>query len=531
MKADRDERVVEERQRPRRLLNNWISLTGLYLVGLAVVLLITFWGFTLLVGPSNPYLDIVGFLVLPGFVVMGLAVVPLGMILAYYRRRRRRPGQVQLPHVNLNEPRTRNVVLVFVGASIFIVLPILGISSYEGYHYTESSEFCGQVCHQVMEPQATTYATSPHARVSCAECHIGSGASWFVKSKLSGTRQILAVMQESYPRPIPPAITELRPARDTCEQCHWPAKFFGSQYREVVHYIPDEESTRRRVRMLLKTGGADASLARVEGIHAHMVLNARIEYIATDEKLQNIPWVRYEEKDGRIRIFRSDGLPSDATPPDGIRRQMDCMDCHNRGAHHFKPPQAALDLYLEAGRIDPSLPYIKREAVARLVADYPDVATAEQEIRTGLQDFYAAQYPDVKETKSAAIEAAIAAVQEIYRSNFFPYMRVDWRTYPENIGHLNSPGCLRCHDGRHVDQNGHAVSSDCDICHTFLQPAAPNSEHLIEGPFEHTLSLALHKNLRCDQCHSGGTLLLCRDCHGSGQWLEEAGQERFRRTP
>lgn len=523
--TDRDAVKGRRRARFMHLCNNPLSILGSFLVAAALALLLMF-GLFLLVSPRrNPYLDIVGFLILPGVLVAGLVIVPVGMALKQWLRR---PVASGYPALDLNDPRTRTWLGAFLGFSLFVVMPVLLVTSYYGYGYTESTEFCGGVCHTVMEPQATAHANSPHARVSCAECHIGAGASWFVKAKVSGLRQVLAVWRDSYSRPIPPAITELRPARETCEECHWPAKFFGSQYRELVHFSPDERNTRRTVKVFLKTGGADESVGRVEGIHMHMVLAGRIEYVATDEHLQEIPWVRYVSDAGETLIFRSDGKSSSDPRPEGLVRQIDCMDCHNRGAHHFRSPQSAVNLYLDVDRIDSTLPYIKREAVAALAAEYADLATVEVTIADRLTGFYRANYPEEWRDRRAAVDQAVAAVGEIYRRNVFPAMRVRWGTYPENIGHLESPGCLRCHDGRHVDQFGGRISSDCDVCHVFLNPVEEGGEALVAGEFQHSMDLVLHGNLQCSQCHTGGPLPLCRTCHESGEWMDDRGAGRFR---
>jgi len=506
---------------------------GFFLVALGLLLTITFALFSLVVKVSNPYLAIVGFMILPGIFGAGLVIVPVGMLIRLLRlRRRARKHRLtfHLPRVDLNNTRTRAAVGGFLAFSIFVVLPVLAVSSYEGYHFTESTSFCGQVCHSVMEPQATAHASSPHARVTCANCHIGAGASWFVKSKVSGARQVLAVWFDTYSVPIPPAITELRPARETCETCHWPAMFYGSRYRERVYFSPDESNTRRVVRMLLKVGGADRTIGRIEGIHMHMVTSARIEYVALDSNLQHIPWVRYTGQDGQVRVYRSDGQPADAPPPPGIRREVDCMDCHNRGAHHFRSPQKAVDLALNVGWIDPTLPYVKRQAVRALLSDWKDAATAELEIPAMLAAFYEQEFPAVARERAGAVRQAGLTVAGIYRRHFFPRMRVDWRTYPENVGHLESPGCFRCHDGLHVDADGHAIGSACDSCHDFLNPAAARPDVLEIGAFRHSMPMAAHQNLRCDQCHSGGELRLCRDCHWSGDWTQYRGRGEFR-TP
>ncbi len=508
---------------------NVITLVGLLTVAVSVLLLVTFAMFSLSMPAHNPYVDVIGYMVLPGMLTVGLIICPLGMALKALRIRRRYREEkltLRLPKLDLNDPRVRRFGFAFTAVTLFVILPLMGLSSYHGYHYTESTNFCGEVCHVVMEPQFVAYQHSPHARVTCAECHIGEGAGWFVKSKLSGTRQVIKVMNNTFPRPVPPAITELRPARDTCEQCHWPEKFFGQQLKTIVHFAPDEQNTRREIRVLLKTGGGHRDQGRVEGIHAHMALEGRVEYIATDEELQHVPWIRYVTDSGEELIYRSDGLTADDPPPEGTRRMVDCMDCHNRAAHLIMPPYSAVDHYMEMGHIDATLPYIKRVALDALVTPYLSTDEAMAGIEKAIRGFYAT-HPE-SSPRGDAINQAIETVKTIYRRSFFPEMHVDWRTYPNNVGHMFSPGCMRCHDGRHVNQHGDAISSDCESCHTFFNALNEPERAVQEGQFIHSMDLSQHAGLRCDQCHTGGPLPLCADCHKSGTWLDERGKEMFR---
>jgi hypothetical protein len=502
------------------LWNNVVTIVGMFLAAMAVMLLVTFALFSVITPASNQYVDIVGYLLLPGTLVLGLVLMPLGILIKSWRLRRMDPRQklaFRFPRVNLEEPAQRRVAKVVVFGT-FVFLPVVGVSSYHGYHYTDSSDFCARVCHEVMEPQATAFERSSHARVPCAECHIGGGASWFVKSKLSGTRQVLAVWRDSFSRPIPPAISELRPARETCEECHWPARFYGAQLRELVRFSSDETNTRHEVNMLLKTGGAGESAGRAHGIHRHVALAQRIEYVATDPVRQNIPWVRVTDDTGRVSVYRSDGRPGSDPMPEGELRQIDCMDCHNRPGHPFSAPHTAVDLYLQTGQIEATLPFIKREAVRALLVPYEDATTAEAGIEAALSGFYRVEHPDVHEARQADIEQAITSVREIYRRNFFPKMKVDWRTYPDNIGHFLFPGCFRCHEGRHVNDSGERISHDCAGCHDFLNPVKEEGEtaYIKEGEFVHSHELAgVHAELRCDQCHGGGFIPLptCDGCH------------------
>lgn len=502
------------------LWNNTITISGLLLAIFAMFLLLSFSLFSIVSRTSNPYVDVIGYLVLPILLMMGLGVMPFGILFKSWRLRRKNPDQslaFRFPRVDLNDPMQRRVAK-YLTMGTFVFLPVVAVSSYHGYHYTDSSDFCGQACHSVMEPEATTYKYSSHARVSCAECHIGEGAGWFVKAKLSGLRQVLATFRESYSRPIAPAIRHLRPARETCEHCHWPQKFFGAQLKKLVHFASDEENTRREVSMLLNIGGGDESTGRAEGIHLHMALEGRVEYVATDDRLQDIPWVRFIDDAGRELVYRSDGRPKSDPKPAGQVRQLDCMDCHNRPAHKFRSPQESVNIYLEVGRIDTTLPFIKREAVRALATSYQDTETAEQEIGLAIIEFYQQNYPEVWETRKASVNQAVDRVREIYARNHFPHMKVDWQTYPDSIGHFISPGCFRCHDGLHVNQFGTPISHNCNLCHTFLNPLPKNGESgfIKEGEFIHPYELTgVHASLRCDQCHTGGNLPrpTCAACH------------------
>lgn len=523
----------------RRLLslcNNPLSAIGLFVVAGTLLLLIGFQMFSLFGGGMNPYFDVLGYMVLPGVFIFGLIIVPVGA--AWKRHWLRKHAGKRVPahvQINLADGATRGAVMIFLAVTFFVVLPGLAVSAYRGYIYTESTDFCANVCHTVMEPQGTAHADSPHARVSCAECHIGAGADWFVKSKLSGTRQVFAVWFDTYSRPIPPAIRELRPARETCEECHWPSRFFGAQLKHVVYYSPDEQNTRREARMLLKIGGASEATGRVEGIHRHMLADGPVEFVATDPQLQHVPWVRYTQPDGTAIVYRSDGQPVDDPPPAGIRRTIDCMDCHNRGAHHFNSPQQAIDAQLEAGRIAHDLPYIKREAVNAIVQDYASTAAADAGIMQHLVSFYQTQYPQVWQQREPVVRAAIDAVQAAYHRNFFPAMNVSWRTYPENVGHTISSGCFRCHDGLHTSATGETISSDCMLCHTFLNTVDGQPGEFRAGRFHHALPLGGHEDLRCDQCHTGGRLNSCRDCHaelhGLDEWRDTPGLRRSTTQP
>ena len=241
---------------------------------------------------SNPYVGILTFLVAPMFLAAGFVIFLFGAW-RWRRRLAKANGSAPSLHINVDLSRAhdRRVLAFFIPASAgFLLLTAMG--SYHTYHFTESVEFCGEACHTVMKPELTSYRHSPHARVACAECHIGKGAEWYVRSKLSGTYQVYATLAHKYPTPIPTPVKNLRPAQETCEQCHWPKKFVGNLDRTISYYLPDQTNTLYSIRLLLKVGGDDPTHGPVGGIHWHMNVGNKIEYIATDEARQKIPWVR-----------------------------------------------------------------------------------------------------------------------------------------------------------------------------------------------------------------------------------------------
>jgi hypothetical protein len=344
----------------------------------------------------------------------------------------------------------------------------------------DSNQFCGLTCHKVMAPEYTAFLDSPHSRVGCVQCHIGPGAGWFVKAKLSGVRQLVAVARESYSRPIPSPVHDLRPARDTCEQCHWPQKFVGDKFLVRTKYADDEKNTPSTTVLVLKVGGRTGSGS--VGIHGrHLDQEERISYVSTDGRRELIPKVTYRDDDGKLVDFVSEDVK--ATPADlarGETRNMDCLDCHNRPSHTFELPERAVDRAINERRVSRELPFVKKKAIELLRREYPDRATAEKQIADGLIDFYRTGYPEVFRQRRAAVEAASVAVKGIYLRNVFPSMKVTWGTHPNHIGHEDFLGCFRCHDESHKASDGRTITQDCSACHTILAQDETNPKVLAD---------------------------------------------------
>jgi NapC/NirT cytochrome c family, N-terminal region len=417
---------------------------------------------------QKPYMGVIAFVILPAILLIGIVVLVIGIMRESRRTRMGKPHGLHLPAIDMNNPHQRRAV-VFFSVGLILLLLFTAFGSFKAYEATDSDQFCGESCHKVMSPEYTAYQFSPHAKVGCVKCHIGSGADWFVRSKLSGTYQVYATLFNKYPRPIPTPIENLRPAQETCEQCHWPKHFFSEKLHKNTYYLSDTANTMWNLDLLIKIGGGNAEAGPTGGIHWHMNLANELLYVPADTQRQVIPWVRTKSGDGTVRIFRStDATISDSALQTMAKRRMDCIDCHNRPTHIYHPPARSVNHVLSMGWIDPKLPEAKATAVKGLEAPYATRQGGLDSISLAIHEKYDRDYPAVAAAKKAEIDRMVEEVQKIFERNYFPEMRVSWKKFPNNIGHLYYPGCFRCHDGKHVSDDGKVLTRECNVCHTIL---------------------------------------------------------------
>ncbi|MDZ7372778.1 MAG: NapC/NirT family cytochrome c [candidate division KSB1 bacterium] len=490
------------------ILYNPISFVGGAIAGVSLAIFCLLFFLQLVGEQENPYYGLFLFIVVPAFLILGLLLVPVGAYVEVQRRKRRGIAAPSFPVIDLNDRRHRAYLFgAVLGVVIFLLLSAVG--SYEAYHYTDSVDFCGRLCHEVMKPEDTLYRQSPHARVRCVDCHVGAGANWYVRSKLSGLYQVYATVANVYPRPIPTPIENLRPAQETCEQCHWPEQFYGAQQKLFHHFLPDEHNSEWQINMLIKTGGGSPRTGLATGIHWHMNIANRVEYLATDARRQEISWVRFTNKrTGETRVYVDSSSPVTPEEADTLKvRVMDCMDCHNRPTHIYRSPAQIVNLALATGRLKGDLPWIKRVATEALGQEYATTQGALDTIALTLREFYGSEYPELAKD-GAVLDSAIATLQELFQLNFFPEMRARWDRYPDNVGHLYFKGCYRCHDGKHVDAEGRAITNECTACHTIVWQGRPDSleiSHTSEGlPFRHPVDVGTAwQEMGCSDCHAG----------------------------
>jgi nitrate/TMAO reductase-like tetraheme cytochrome c subunit len=457
---------VEKNLRPVLFYgNNPLSLLGGALTSASALVLIGFWVVSIFGrgGSNNPYIGIIFDLFLPGLFVLGLVLIPIGIFLR--RRSLIAAGQVPetYPQIDLqNEVFRRGIEVVVVATLINFI--IVGTASYRAVSYMDSPHFCGQSCH-VMAPQWAAYQESPHSHVDCVECHVGSGMKSYVQAKVNGTKQLIEVTLHTWPTPIRATLNGLRPARETCEECHTPAKFIGEKLLVKTTFGDDVKNSVTRTVLVLHLGGID-SVSHLSGIHgAHL---NHFEYIASDADAQTILAVTRPNPDGTKTQYVSSDVKGPADQIKGVRRTMDCMDCHNQATHVFQTAQEAMDEAMVDGTPSASLPFIHKQGLQLIQATYSSQAEAGQKIAAGLDDFYRTQYPQVWSAQRPQIDAAARRIVAMYDRNVFPEMKVTWGTYPNNIGHMAYPGCFRCHDGSHTTKDGKTLSNDCSLCHNLL---------------------------------------------------------------
>jgi len=487
---------------------NPLSLIGTFLAGICLALIFAFGVFMWFFGAGSLYYGLFVYIIIPIFFIIGLLLIPIGM----FRRARRikqSDGEIIRKglRINLNDKKHRNALMIFIVGTFFFLF-LTGIGSYEAFHYTESNEFCGLLCHRVMEPEYTAYQESAHSRVRCVECHVGEGADWYVKSKLSGLYQVYAVLTNSYPQPIETPVHSLRPARETCERCHWPNKFYSYRIENEKHFLADENNSEWTIQLKMKTGSDHSSRGLAEGIHWHINPDILVEYVASGPDRQTIPWVRsINLATGDTIVYNDTYEPLESSARDTLEmRVMDCIDCHNRPSHDYIVPQKFIDMQLANGEISTSLPQIKRLSMELLQPMYSSYDSAMLAIKTGVDDFYSLNYPELYETSYPIIEQAITGIEKGFSRNIFPVMKASWDVYPNHVGHIEYMGCFRCHNGNHQDDNGNTISRDCELCHSIVLQGPVDDIQVASAigslEFKHPVDIGeAWKEFSCAECH------------------------------
>jgi len=396
--------------------------------------------------------------------------------------------------------------------AVAVVGAILLGATVRVWEYTNSAQFCGTACH-TMPPEYAAYQRSPHARVACVECHLGRDSVTVIFGRKAGDlSHVLKLVTSNYEVPI--YATGMRPARESCERCHWPQKFSGDSVRIFRDYSPDRTSTEKDTYLIMRVGGGTHREGRGYGIHWH--IESQVWYIATDERNQNIPWVRVVDSNGNTKDYVDPTANvTEAFIAQAEKRRMDCIDCHNRVSHQFLEPDQAMDQLLTQKQVDRSIPFVKQKGGEVFSTKYDTIEEATQSIGK-LEAFYQQQYPDFYDQNREKVQQATRSIQQMYGQVVFPNMEVSWGTHPDNQGHDRWPGCFRCHDGKHFASDGTSIRLHCNICHSIPQtaqegePAPAISLNQSGEPPSHLAAnwMADHRfvaNGNCTGCHGEHT--------------------------
>jgi len=416
---------------------------------------------------NNAYIGLITYLLLPTLFVIGLILIPFAWI-----KHKKETGETtrellekQFDKDDLAESKFGASLVRTVMIFTLINILFLIVASMRTLSFMDEPVFCGTACHSVMNPEWTTYQASPHSRVACVECHVGEGTGALISSKLNGAWQMVSATFNLYERPIPTPVRQLRPARETCEKCHWPDKFYGSRLKSITHYETDEKSTPKYTTLVLKidtgeeVGGA--------GIHWHIGEGNDVRYTSVDDNREEIIWVESKQPDGSFKRFTNKKLEGINYSNDSVR-DMDCVDCHNRATHIYEEPRTAIDVRIRKGLIDKSLPFIKRESLGAITASFTESDKAAEIIKNRIYSFYRRNYPDLLASKGKAIDKSIETLQDIYKRNIHVGMNIDWNAYPNHLGHSREGGCFRCHNESMIDDKGNSIRYDCTLCHSIL---------------------------------------------------------------
>jgi len=444
---------------------------------------------------SQAYIGLINYLLFPTLFVIGLILIPVA-----WKQRQRETGKSatellksEFPEQDVKEGFGGSAVVKTIILFTIINILFMIIVSSRMLSFMDEAEFCGTACHSVMNPEWTTYQQSPHAHVRCVQCHVGEGTEALLASKLNGAYQVLSLTFHLYKSPIPTPVHQLRPARETCQKCHWPDKFYGTRLKTFVHYDMDKTSTPKYTTLNLKVDIGRGN--EKAGIHWHISKNNTIRYASVNDERREMIWVEVHQKDGSVQKFINKKLIGTPQKSAGSksRRIMDCVDCHNRATHIYENPAQAIDRRMHMGLIDRSIPEIKRQGLAAITANYPSKEDGLAGIKTHIYGFYRRHYPQLAGQILDKLDRAIATLQAIYSRNIHPGMKITWGSYPNFIGH---EGCFRCHNENMVNEKGKAIPYDCTTCHSILAFNENEPFKYLKPAKKKERNAALHKYLQ-----------------------------------
>jgi len=411
------------------------------------------------------------------------------------------------------------VTVFVVGA---IALAVLGAGGIVAWEYSNSNEFCATMCHSVHPEETRAHGTAAHARVDCVECHMGRISTLHMMALKPTHAKELWGMIVGYERPL--TSSTLRPSRDNCEGCHWPSAEHHDSIAIKKRYDSDEKSSESTYRLVLHTGMGTIRDSNARGIHWH--IDNEVSFIATDPQRRVIPWVQVKGADGKTSTYvdTSSKLSADELKKFEARR-MECFDCHNQAGHPFANPEDLVDDAIASGRIDRALPNTKARALA-LIEQTKNLTGPHKDMGPKIEKLIADSAPkgEMKPDTQAREKKFQAAMKQILVDGTFSHQGLNWQSFPNHVGHKDTPGCFRCHDGKHLNEQGQAIRLQCTLCHNLPQVEREKGK----GSVPSTVTAGLtpppsHEEPNFMHEHRSKIDDSCTMCHGKIEWGADGG--------
>lgn len=410
--------------------------------------------------------------------------------------------------------------LVVAGIGV-MVLAAAGIA---GWEYTNSDQFCETMCHSVHPEEIDSHKTAAHAQVRCVECHMGRNSTLKLIAMKPTHFKELWGMIAGYERPL--HASGMRPAREACESCHNPQTEHHDSIAVNKRYGTDPKSSESDYRITLHTtANAERELAwKVTGIHWHIAND--VEYRTPDLQGRTIPWVQVTKRDGtKVTYVDAETKLSKDEIGKLEQRRMECFNCHNAVGHPFPNPADKVDEAIASGKIDRALPSVKARAVALIDAS-ADISGPLAQRSAAIDKLIAdnaakSPVPDKLKDKDAAFRKVM---RDILLASSFEEKGVTWKSFPNHAQHRDTPGCFRCHDGKHLNEKGESIRLQCTLCHALPQVQLENGKGSVPStvvagvtpPESHEAPNWMHE-------HRFNLDDSCTMCHGKLEWGKDGG--------
>ena len=399
---------------------------------------------------------------------------------------------------------------------VLVVIALLGAGGIAGWEYSNSNAFCAAMCHDVHPEEIAAHKEGAHARVNCVECHMGRNSTLHLMALKPTHAKELWGMIFGYERPLTSGT--LRPSREACESCHYPAVEHHDSVAVKVHYGTDTNSSESRTTIVLHTGMEAIRDGYTKGIHWH--IQNEVRFVSPDPQRRDIPWVEVVKPDG-TKVAYIDAATKLTPEQIGAlpARPMACYDCHNSVGHPFTNPSELVDEAIRTGKINRKLPDTKARAQA-LVDQLPEITgeTAERAAKVDSLLAEAATKAATAPEFKAAEQKFNAAMREILLAASFREKGFSWKSFPKHTGHTDTPGCFRCHDGKHFNDKGEVIRLQCTLCHAMPQVTREGGKGSVASLLPEKAGEKQpesHQRPNFMRTHSDDVSEECEACHGT----------------